>query len=51
MPDRLLGPEMNMPVSKKGIFLGFKYLFDAHSRLATSGNYLVLGLTYVKPSK
>jgi hypothetical protein len=46
-----LGPEMNMPVSKKGIFLGFKYLFDAHSRQSTSGNYLVLGLTYVKPSK
>jgi hypothetical protein len=46
-----LGPELNMPVSKKGIFLGFKYLFDVHSRLATSGNYLVLGLTYVRPSK
>jgi hypothetical protein len=46
-----LGPELNMPVSKKGIFLGFKYLFDTHSRLATSGNYLVLSLTYVKPSK
>ena len=46
-----LGPELNMPVSKKGIFLGFKYLFDAHSRLATSGNYAVLSLTYVKPSK
>jgi len=25
-----------MPVSKKGIFLGFKYLFDVRSRLATS---------------
>ena len=40
-----------MPVSKKGIFLGFKYLFDVRSRLATSGNYAVLSLTYVKPSK
>ena len=46
-----LGPELNMPVSKKGIFLGFKYLFDVRSRLATSGDYLVLSLTYVKPSK
>jgi hypothetical protein len=46
-----LGPELNMPVSKKGIFLGFKYLFDIHSRLATSGNYLLLSLTYVRPSK
>ncbi len=46
-----LGPELNMPVSKKGIFLGFKYLFDVHSRLATSGDYLVLSLTYVRPSK
>jgi hypothetical protein len=46
-----LGPELNMPVSKKGIFLGFKYLFDVRSRLATSGNYLVLSLTYVRPSK
>jgi hypothetical protein len=46
-----LGPELNMPVSKKGIFLGFKYLFDVRSRLATSGDYLVLGLTYVRPSK
>jgi len=45
-----LGPELNMPVSKKGIFLGFKYLFDVRSRLATSGNYLVLSLTYVRPS-
>jgi hypothetical protein len=46
-----LGPELNMPVSKKGIYLDFKYLFDVRSRLATSGNYLVLSLTYVKPSK
>lgn len=46
-----LGPELNMPVSKKGIFLGFKYLFDVRSRLATSGDYLALGLTYVRPSK
>ena len=46
-----LGPEVNLPVSKKGIFLGFKYLFDVRSRLATSGDYLVLSLTYVKPSK
>jgi hypothetical protein len=46
-----LGPELNMPVSKKGIFLGFKYLFDVRSRLATSGDYLVLSLTYVRPSK
>lgn len=46
-----LGPELNMPVSKKGVFLGFKYLFDTRSRLATSGNYLVLSFTYVKPSK
>jgi len=46
-----LGPELNMPVSKKGIFLGFKYLFDVRSRLATAGNYLVLSLTYVRPSK
>lgn len=46
-----LGPELNMPVSKRGIFLNFKYLFDTRSRLATSGNYLVLGLTYVKPSQ
>jgi hypothetical protein len=30
-----LGPELNMPASKKGIFLGFKYLFDVHSQLAT----------------
>jgi hypothetical protein len=46
-----LGPELNMPVTKKGIFFGFKYLFDARSRLATSGNYMVLSLTYVRPSK
>ena len=46
-----LGPELNMPVSKKGIFFGFKYLFDARSRLATSGNYAVLSLTYVRPSR
>jgi hypothetical protein len=46
-----LGPEMNIPVSKKGIFLGFKYLFDVRSRLATSGNYAVVSLTYVRPSK
>lgn len=46
-----LGPELNMPVSKKGIFVGFKYLFDVRSRLATSGDYLVLSLTYVRPSK
>ena len=46
-----LGPELNMPVSKKGIFLGFKYLFDVRSRLATSGDYLVLSLMYVRPSK
>ncbi len=46
-----LGPELNMPVSKRGVFLGFKYLFDTRSRLATSGNYLVLTLTYVRPSK
>ena len=46
-----LGPELNTPVSKKGIFLGFKYLFDVRSRLATSGDYLVLSLTYVRPSK
>ena len=46
-----LGSEFNLPVSKKGIFLGFKYLFDVHSRLATSGNYTVLSLTYARPSK
>ncbi len=46
-----LGPELNMPVGKRGVFLGFKYLFDARSRLATSGNYLALSLTYVRPSK
>lgn len=45
-----LGPELNIPVSKKGIFLGFKYLFDTRSRLATSGDYLVLSLTYIKPA-
>ena len=32
-----LRPELNMLVSKKDIFLGFKYLFDVYSRLATSG--------------
>lgn len=46
-----LGPEVNMPLGKRGVFLGFKYLFDTRSRLATSGNYLVLNLTYVMPSK
>ncbi len=46
-----LGPELNMPVGKSGVFLGFKYLFDTRSRLATSGNYLGLSLTYVRPSK
>ncbi len=46
-----LGPELNMPVGKTGVFLGFKYLCDTRSRLATSGNYLGLSLTYVRPSK
>ncbi len=46
-----LGPELNIPVGKRGVFLGFKYLFDTRSRLATSGNYLVLNLTYVRPSE
>lgn len=45
-----LGPELNMPVGKRGLFLGFKYLFDTRSRLATSGDYLVLNLTFIKPS-
>ncbi len=46
-----LGPELNVPLGKRGVFLGFKYLFDARSRLATSGNYLGLSLTYVRPSQ
>lgn len=46
-----LGPELNVPLGNTGAFLGFKYLFDTRSRLATSGNYLGLSLTFVKPSK
>ncbi len=46
-----LGPELNVPVGNSGVFVGFKYLFDIRSRLATSGNYLGLSLTFVRPSK
>jgi len=46
-----VGPEINMPLGKRPLFLTFRYLFDVYSRQSTQGQYAVMSLVWAHPSK